>query len=195
MYIIYCVEKMKGGKTMKTIKQAKWCYIICSVLLIAAGIYIMIKPYASAIIFCRVIGAVSLFYGVSKILGYFSHDLYNLAFQFDLALGVFTLIFGLILLLRSARVVAFMPAILGVFVLVDGVFKLQTAVDAKRFGLSNWWLILLGSLICALFGLLLIIDPFSGNSVLMTFVGLSLAIDGLQNLFNAFYTVKILKNK
>lgn len=129
---------------MKTIKQAKWCYIICSVLLIAAGIYIMIKPYASAIIFCRVIGAVSLFYGISKILGYFSHDLYNLAFQFDLALGVFTLIFGLILLLRSARVVAFMPAILGVFVLVDGVFKLQTAVDAKRFGLSNWWLILLG---------------------------------------------------
>ena len=195
MYIIYCVEKMKGGKTMKTIKQAKWCYIICSVLLIAAGVYIMIKPYASAIIFCRVIGAVSLFYGVSKILGYFSHDLYNLAFQFDLALGVFTLIFGLILLLRSARVVAFMPAILGVFVLVDGVFKLQTAVDAKRFGLSNWWLILLGSLICALFGLLLIIDPFSGNSVLMTFVGLSLAIDGLQNLFNAFYTVKILKNQ
>ena len=195
MYIIYCVEKMKGGKTMKTIKQAKWCYIICSVLLIAAGIYIMIKPYASAIIFCRVIGAVSLFYGVSKILGYFSHDLYNLAFQFDLALGVFTLIFGLILLLRSARVVTFMPAILGVFVLVDGVFKLQTAVDAKRFGLSNWWLILLGSLICALFGLLLIIDPFSGNNVLMTFVGLSLAIDGLQNLFNAFYTVKILKNQ
>ena len=180
---------------MKTIKQAKWCYIICSVLLIAAGIYIMIKPYASAIIFCRVIGAVSLFYGISKILGYFSHDLYNLAFQFDLALGVFTLIFGLILLLRSARVVAFMPAILGVFVLVDGVFKLQTAVDAKRFGLSNWWLILLGSLICALFWLLLIIDPFSGNSVLMTFVGLSLAIDGLQNLFNAFYTVKILKNQ
>ena len=176
---------------MKTIKQAKWCYIICSVLLIAAGIYIMVRPYASAIIFCRVIGAVSLFYGVSKILGYFSHDLYNLAFQFDLALGVFTLIFGLILLLRSARVVAFMPAILGVFVLV----KLQTAVDAKRFGLSNWWLILLGSLICALFGLLLIIDPFSGNSVLMTFVGLSLAIDGLQNLFNAFYTVKILKNQ
>ena len=173
---------------MKTIKQAKWCYIICSVLLIAAGVYIMIKPYASAIIFCRVIGAVSLFYGVSKILGYFSHDLYNLAFQFDLALGVFTLIFGLILLLRSARVVAFMPAILGVF-------KLQTAVDAKRFGLSNWWLILLGSLICALFGLLLIIDPFSGNNVLMTFVGLSLAIDGLQNLFNAFYTVKILKNQ
>lgn len=195
MYIIYCVEKMKGGKKMKTIKQAKWCYIICSVLLIAAGVYIMVRPYASAIIFCRVIGAVSLFYGVSKILGYFSHDLYNLAFQFDLALGVFTLIFGLILLLRSARVVAFMPAILGVFVLVDGVFKLQTAVDAKRFGLSNWWLILLGSLICALFGLLLIIDPFSGNSVLMTFVGLSLAIDGLQNLFNAFYTVKILKNK
>ena len=130
-----------------------------------------------------------------KILGYFSHDLYNLAFQFDLALGVFTLIFGLILLLRSARVVTFMPVIIGVFVLVDGVFKLQTAVDANRFGLSNWWLILLGSLLCIALGLLLIVDPFSGSGALMTFVGISLAIDGLQNLFNAFYTVRILKNR
>lgn len=83
-----------------------------------------------------------------------------------------------------------MPAILGVFVLVDGVFKLQTAVDAKRFGLSNWWLILLGSLICALFGMLLIIDPFSGNSVIMTFVGLSLAIDGRKIYLTRFTPLK-----
>ena len=79
------------------------------------------------------------------------------------------------------------------FVLVDGVFKLQTAVDAKRFGLSNWWLILLGSLICAVLGLLLIVDPFGGSNALMIFVGISLLTDGLQNLFNVFYTVKILK--
>lgn len=180
---------------MKTIKQAKWCYIICSLLIIAAGVYIIARPYASAVMFCRIIGAVSLAYGISKILGYFSRDLYNLAFQFDLALGVFTIIFGLILLLRSARVVTFMPVIIGVFVLVDGVFKLQTAVDAKRFGLSSWWLILLGSLLCAALGLLLIVDPFGGSNVLMTFVGISLAIDGLQNLFNAFYTIKIMKQQ
>ena len=189
------MKKHREGKRMKTIKQAKWCYIICSLLLIAAGVYITARPYASAVIFCRVIGAVSLVYGISKILGYFSHDLYNLAFQFDLARGVFTLIFGLILLLRSARVVTFMPVIIGVFVLVDGVFKLQTAVDANRFGLSNWWLILLGSLLCIALGLLLMVDPFSGSGALMTFVGISLAIDGLQNLFNAFYTVRILKNR
>ena len=180
---------------MKTIKQAKWCYIICSALLIAAGVFIIVKPFTSALIFCRIIGGISLFYGISKILGYFSHDLYNLAFQFDLALGVFTLIFGLLLLLRSSRVVTFMPVIIGVFVLVDGVFKLQTAIDAKRFGLSNWWLILLGSLICAVFGLLLIIEPFGGSNALMVFVGISLLTDGLQNLFNAFYTVKIMKQR
>ena len=143
----------------------------------------------------RIIGVISLVYGMSKMLGYFSRDLYNLAFQFDLALGLFTIIFGFILLLRSAKVVTFMPVIIGVFVLVDGVFKLQTAVDANRFGLSSWWLILLGSLMCAVLGLLLIVDPFGGSNVLMTFVGISLTIDGLQNLFNAFYTVKIMEHQ
>ena len=180
---------------MQIYENFKKVYIVLSVLFIAAGICMLIWPSAFAYALCYLVGGVCIAHGIMRLVGYFSGDLYRIAFQFDLALGVFTLIFGLILLLRSARVVAFMPAILGVFVLVDGVFKLQTAVDAKRFGLSNWWLILLGSLICALFGLLLIIDPFSGNSVLMTFVGLSLAIDGLQNLFNAFYTVKILKNQ
>ena len=188
-------ERNKGGFEMKTIRQAKWCYIICSFLLIAAGVYIIARPYASAVMFCRIIGVISLIYGISKMLGYFSRDLYNLAFQFDLALGLFTIIFGFILLLRSAKVVTFMPVIIGVFVLVDGVFKLQTAVDAKRFGLSSWWLILLGSLMCAVLGLLLIVDPFGGSNVLMTFVGISLTIDGLQNLFNAFYTVKIMKQQ
>lgn len=178
---------------MKTIRQAKWCYMICSVLLAALGIYVIARPFSSAVLFCRIIGGVSVLIGLTKILGYLSHDLYNLAFQFDLALGIFMAVWGLVLLLRTERVIAFLPVVIGLFVLIDGVFKLQTSIDAKRFGLTHWWLILVGALFCAVLGTLLIADPFGSSKLLMIFVGISLTVDGAQNIFNAVYTVKMIK--
>jgi len=184
---------MKRGRTLKTIRQAKWSYIICSIMLTVVGICIIARPRLSAVRLCSVIGAIVILCGLTKILGYISHDLYNLAFQFDLSLGIFTVAFGSVLLLRAERIIAILPIIIGIFVLIDGVFKLQTAVDAKRFGLSNWWLILIGSLVCVALSLILIFEPFSGSDLIMIFVGISLLVDGLQNLFNAFYNVKITK--
>ena len=178
---------------METAKQAKWCYIGCSLLLMAIGAWIAWRPLASAEVICKVLGVLVFVCGCARILGYFSHDLYNLAFQFDLALGVFALLFGAVLFFRAGKIIAFLPAAIGAFVLIDGVFKLQTAADAKRFGLSDWWLILLGAALCAVLGVILIANPFGSAKVLMMLAGLSIAADGLQNLFNAFYTVKIMK--
>ena len=42
-------------------------------------------------------------------------------------------------------------------------------------------------------GVTLIIDPFSGGILLTRFIGLSLLCMGAENLFNALYTVKIIK--
>ena len=165
---------------MKTIKQAKVFYVICSVLLCIVGVLLIIFPNVSAITLCYVIGTIAALCGVAKIVGYFSHDLYNLAFQFDLALGIFMTAVGAIMLISPEKVTKFFSVMIGLFVMVDGVFKLQTAVDAKRFGLSNWWLIL-------------IIHTDSGSSIMMILVGISLLIDGIQNLFNALYTVRIMK--
>ena len=52
-------------------------------------------------------------YGAEKIIGYFSRDMYRLAFQFDLALGIFVAIIGVILLLRPGRVLERVDFIVG----------------------------------------------------------------------------------
>ena len=178
---------------MKTIKQAKACYIICSLLFVAAGITIIALPRMSSLVICYIVGGISLLYGITKILGYISRDLYNLAFQFDLSLGIFSAAMGAILLLIPDRIINFLPVIIGLCIMIDGVFKLQTAIDAKRFGLPSWWVILLGAIVCIVLSFLLVFNPFEGANALMVLVGISLFFDGLQNLFNAFYTVKIMK--
>lgn len=178
---------------MKYLRSAKNFYIICSVLLCAIGVLLICCPNLSAQLLSTILGIVCLVYGIQKVLGYFSKDPYRLAFQFDLALGIFAGFIGAILLLHPGRVLSLVAFIVGLFMLVESVFKIQTAVDAKRFGLAKWWLILLGALLTLALGVFLLFDPFEGGTLLMTFVGISLVADGIQNLFNAFYTVRILE--
>jgi len=175
------------------VKKAKWGYIICSVLFCLLGVLTVIFPTTSVLTLCYVFGVLLLFCGLTKIVGYFSHDLYNLAFQFDLALGIFVTAVGIILLLHPDRIISFFPIVIGLFILIDGVFKAQTSLDAKRFGLPNWWLILIGAILSILMSMLLILDPFNTAVLLMAFIGISLIIYGTENLFNAVYTVKIIK--
>ena len=175
---------------MKYVKAAKTFYILCSILLCGIGIMLICWPTLSAEVLCVVLGVVSLVYGAEKIVGYFSRDMYRLAFQFDLALGIFVAIIGVILLLHPGRVLLLVDFIVGLFVLIEGVFKVQTSVDAFRFGMKAWWLILMGALLSCVFGLILLFGLLPATSVLMVFVGISLVADGAQNLFNAFYTIK-----
>lgn len=180
---------------MRRVQSAKWMYSISSLLLCVLGLVMIIWPALSARIVCYLFGGVMIFYGATKLWGYFSRDIYRLAFQFDLALGILLCIMGLILILHPNAIIAVLPVVIGLIVLIDGVFKVQTAFDAKRFGLREWWLILLGAVLCIGLGLLLLSDPFEGSSWLMVLVGIALMVDGVQNLFNALYTVKVSRRR
>lgn len=175
---------------MKKIKKIKWAYITVSVFMIILGILLIIFPKISALTLCCVIGTLITLFGIVKLIGYFSKDLYQLAFQFDLAFGILALIAGILILIHPVNVIKMIPVILGVIILVDGVFKLQTTYDAKRFGLLYWWWILILAIVTSVCGLFLIVDPFKGAISLMALMGITLTVDGIQNLCIATYAVK-----
>ena len=58
----------------------------------------MILPSVSPMVVCICSGIILIAYGIVKIIGYCSEDLYNLAFQHDLACGVFLIVVGVITL-------------------------------------------------------------------------------------------------
>ncbi len=175
---------------MNFVKQAKALYVISALLILLTGLILFIFPAASAELICYAGGGLLIFCGIARIIGYFSGDPYRLAFQFDLALGILFCALGVFLILHPLAAVSALSVAAGLYMLLEGVFKLQTAVDAKRFGLTKWWVILAGALICILMGVLLVLHPFRGGSTMLMLIGLSLAINGIQHLFNALYTVR-----
>ena len=116
---------------MKLFRCAKWFYIIVSAAMIIAGVLCIVFPSASAVAICCAVGILITLFGLVKIISYFSNDLFRLAFQFDLALGIFSVAAGVIIILHPGNIAAVMPVIIGVFVLVDGAMKIQTSHDAN----------------------------------------------------------------
>ena len=118
-------------------------------------------------------GIILVAYGIIKIIGYFSKDLYCLAFQYDFACGIFLIVLGIATLCISARFKdSSLLAALGILILLDSLLSIQTAFDSKKFGLSSWKYILIFSMIAGIFGILVI----SKNTI--TFAGGALLAEG-----------------
>lgn len=180
---------------MELIRRAKNAYIAVSVVMLVFGLVLILWPQMSMSVLCTALGIVMVIFGIVKLAGYFSKDLFRLAFQFDLALGILTLLLGLVLILHPEHMIAVIPSLLGIFILLDGVFKIQTAADARRFGLERWWGILVMALLSGGFGLLLLLNPLEGASALMILLGITILVDGVQNLLVVLYTVRVSKQR
>ena len=177
------------------LKIAKNGYIIMSLLFVILGICLIIWPDCSLKLFCTLIGIMLIAYGCIKIVGYFSKDYYCLAFQFDLAFGILLIAVGAIIIARREQVVNLIFAIFGILTLADALFKIQMSMDAKRFGLSLWWRILVVAVLTGILGVLLLIRPFDAAEIMMILVGVSFLFEGILNLCVAIYTIKILENR
>jgi len=178
---------------MKFVKRAKIAYIVASAFMIALGLALIIYPELGLSTVCYIVGAFTLLFGIVKIIGYFSKDLFRLAFQFDFALGIFACILGIVILIHPSSVASAMPFTIGVYAMIDGVSKLQTAIDAKKFGFKRWWVLIIFAVITCAAGLFLIINPFEGLKALLILLGVSLIADGVENLCTVLYTVKVSK--
>lgn len=179
----------------KQIKTARIGYIIMSSLLILCGIILISFPENSLNAICKIIGGIMLVYGIVKIIGYFSYDLYGLAFQFDLAYGLLLLVVGAIMLIFTDKISGFLGFLLGLIVLADALFKIQITIDSKKFGLSKWWLIALLALLTAAVGIWLIADTAAFAQLTMILSGLLLLCEGVLNICVVIFAVKINKNQ
>lgn len=174
---------------------AKTGYIVMSLVFCAAGIACIANPGLSAAVIGRALGVAMILFGAVKLVGYCSRDLYRLAFQYDLGFGLLLMALGILVLLRPAGVLDFIFTALGIVVLTDGLYKVQIAVDAKRFGISTWWLTLVLAVDTGIIGLALVFRPWDSARVLTILLGAALLAEGILNLCVAVSTVKIVNHQ
>lgn len=171
---------------------AKISYIVISIALLLFGAFLIIEPGISMAVFGIFIGVALILFGAAKIVGYLSKDLYQLAFQFDLASGFLAIALGLMILLEPNRVIDTVCIAMGISFLMDGLLKIQISIDGKRFGIQQWWLILSAAILTAAIGIMLVFRTAESAQAIMVLFGLSLMAEGMLNLITVLTTVKVI---
>lgn len=178
---------------MNAVTKAKISYMAYSSVLALCGTVFILLPEIFNKSKIYIIGGILLLCGIVKVIDYFINDTYGLAFQFDFAMGIFTILIGLILLLHPGEIKKFINIVIGIFAILDAAFKLQTAKDAKQFGMKYWNIILIAAMVVLTTGTLLIFLPLKSIASVVVLIGTTLIAIGIENLVVALYTVKLIR--
>ena len=182
-------------RSVAPMKTAKIGYIVMSVLFCVLGVVLLFTPGVSALWIGRLLGIGLILFGAIKLVGYFSRDLFRLAFQYDLAFGLLLMVLGIVTLSHPGDALSFLCVMFGIPVLADGLFKIQIAMDSRQFGIRNWWLVLVLAALTCVVGVVLVFRPMTGVRALTALMGLSLLCDGVLNLSTALCAVRIVRHQ
>ena len=184
----------KQSAVAQFFNRIKWTYVLISVFFIVLGILMIVRPEASLPLICRGLGILAAIFGAIRVLQYFLRTPQGIGQRYDLAGGLFCLLIALLLIFRANEVAAILSVIVGIFILIDSVFKLQVALDAQRTGVPTWGMMMIFACISLLLGILLVFDTFQGQKILSIIMGVALIYDAVVDLFTVFYVTRVVKN-
>ena len=174
-------------------KEARLTHVIASALLLLSGVFLLIWHREGELAIRWLVGANFVVTGAARLLGYFSNDLYRLAFQYDLGMGGLCVILGVLIFISPEKVLESLPYVFGTYVIIDGLLKLQTAFDAKAFGMRKWIGLLISAALVCVCGIMVLIGSALWSRMVM--IGTALVADGAENIWHTMATVRVRTKK
>ena len=180
---------------MEQVRRVRIVYSIYSVCLVILGFSLLIWPDMATEIFCRLCGIMLMGLGIAKLVSYFSRDFLELDFRYDFAMGLASILIGFIMVFWWRQFLDILVVAIGLFMVIDALFRMQASLDAKKAGEEHWWVYLIIAIVTAAIGTILFIQPFQWSVIVAMALGISLIIDGLLNLYVAIKTASVLKDE
>ena len=167
--------------------------MLLSIAYIIIGMMLLIMPQTSLLWICYAFGAVVLVTGIVCLIQYARIRGTGFTAPFMLVGGVITAGLGIFTLAKPQVVASFLPIVFGIFILVDGLSRVGTAIDlAKRKG-QKWWMLLLLSVVSVALGALLVLHPFDAAVSVVMVCGILLSVEGALNLGCVLYAAMELR--
>lgn len=185
-------QQYNANRNSAIVKSAKIMHLCSAVIFLVAGLLLALVPdfEDSGAFRNTVVGIASIIIGATGIYGYFSNDMYRLAFQLDFALGIFNVIFGILLLINPVQLSVLLPTAVSILTLLDGGNKSQMAIEGKQFGIQKWYLVLVSAVLEIAAGVVLILLAYHGRDV-RAWMGIAMGLVGVTNFWTTMYTVRV----
>ena len=175
------------------LRYVKSGMMLLSIAYIVIGMMLLIMPQTSLLWICYAFGAVVLITGIVCLIQYARIRGTGFTAPFMLVGGVITVGLGIFTLAKPQVVASFLPIVFGIFIVVDGLSRIGSAIDlAKRKG-QKWWVLLLLSIVSVALGILLVLHPFGAAVSVVMVCGILLIVEGAMNLGCILYAAMELR--
>lgn len=149
------------------------------------GIVLLARPGETLYVVSMICGITMIALGVGALISFFVKDRNMLL----IILAVISVIMGIIVCVKYKSIVSILLFLFGLFILISGIVDLITSIDVKRYGFGDWIVSFLMSLVTAVLGLLIVVNPFSSSLAVIRLLGISLLVYAVLDLI-AFIQVK-----
>lgn len=166
---------------MATTKKHDWGLIVIGVLLVLCGIVFIVSPAETLVTLTIFAGAFFLVAGIFDIINYFRFRKTGAASGWTIFYAILDIIIGLMFLIHPVALAGVIPWVIGIFVLVFGIYECIAAFSVRKTGTSMWGWVLFSGIVGIIIGLLFFFLPASFIIYIAVFLmlrGVTLAIFG-----------------
>ena len=154
--------------------------ILTSILSIIIGLVLMFLPAVSNKVVGIIVGIVFLAFGINSVYKYFHRDGAKI-YSLNLIFGVLYSILGIVIIIYPFSVMNFVTVCLGLFIIVNGISKINYGMWLKRGNEESWLVTLVTGAFLVTIGIMLVFNPFTALT-LTQIAGAFLIITGVLNL-------------
>lgn len=174
---------------MKSIIQdMKHNYFVNAVIMVVLGLILVIWPDILGNILCYILGGALVLMGVFQLIGFIRGERLGFYNKFNMLMGLVLVLLGIWVCTKPHVVLSIIPVVVGIIILLHGLMDIQYTLDIRKSGNSKWWIGLIAALLTAIFGFVLIFNPFAAYEVTMMIIGIAMLYDGCSDLALLFFS-------
>lgn len=175
---------------MKELKGIKWEAVFTEILVILLGIILLFNPAATTRTICYIIGMIIMAVGVVKLMSYFLMNFEKNWQRNGFVTGIILIIIGIFFMINVKIIMSIIPFIMGIFVILSGLRKLQTVFELRRIKSDKWLGMLIIAVINTALGILLLSNLIHAAKLMIRIVGACMIYSGVTDLVNVIYMSK-----
>lgn len=168
--------------------------MISSVLLFLFGLILAVNAEGFIKSITVAIGVVLLLIGVFPVIDYFRYRKDGLGASVGLISGIFSIVCGLMLLINEDLLMILIPVFIGVWMIINGINKIQVSFEIKDLGEKSWVITFIYSILIMVLGGYFIVNPISGATTVTSFIGIILCIYAVLDIIDCIIIKVKVKN-
>lgn len=156
--------------------------VVQAILSILLGLFLAIWPESTTLTVVYLLALVLAVTGATSLIAYFRHKGTSKGSSGVLATGIFFLLVALFMVIFPEAIAGLFSLVLGLLLTLSGLVNVVRSIELRGYSGNAWIFMLVVSLVVAIGGVVIVVNPFDTTVMFVLVLGVLLMIKGVVDL-------------